>query len=548
MSNEYDFSNVRGAGGNVYDFKGVEQKPPPSSYNRNVQSRAKVGTRGGGVPGTSGGERLSTAMTANRAAGYPGSRANKKFDPLRGIGYSEPAKLSKSEKSDEENYREKEKVVNKLVEESAEAKSKNNLDLALEKAKEAANKERQLRKAREQANMIEQINIDLTYCVCFNLAVMYQAKGMRSEALNTYSLLVKNKNYPQAGRLRVNIGNIFFKEGNYKTANKMYKMALDIIPATNKEMRVKISKNIGLALIRLAQTHLSQAGKDLAPNFQDAIETFESIMKTVTDWQTGFNLIMCFYMMRDKDKMKEWFNELINIEMPGREQGDDASDSDEAPEDVNQVDAQGNEQRGNDELREFLRKKRSKAQKYISDSAKLIAPVIEDGPVAGYDWVIQALRAANLPAIENEIEICKAVYFVKRKDFEKAIEVFKSFEKKDRIMKAKASNNISFLYFLENDFRQAERYADNAIREDRYNAKALVNKGNCLFLKEDHEGAKEYYLEAIGVEADCVEAIYNLGLVYKKLGSLHEALQAFEKLQSIVPSSPEVLFQLATVN
>ena len=90
--------------------------------------------------------------------------------------------------------------------------------------------------------MIEQINIDLTYCVCFNLAVMYQAKGMRAEALNTYSLLVKNKNYPQAGkidilsliikylklklilyysgRLRVNIGNIFFKEGSFKTASK----------------------------------------------------------------------------------------------------------------------------------------------------------------------------------------------------------------------------------------------------------------------------------------------------------------------------------------
>ena len=164
--------------------------------------------------------------------------------------------------------------------------------------------------------MIEQINIDLTYCVCFNLAVMYQAKGMRSEALNTYSLLVKNKNYPQAGRLRVNIGNIFFNEGNYKTANKMYKMALDMIPATNKEMRVKISKNIGMALIRMAQANPS--AKDLAPNFQDAIETFESIMKTVADWQTGFNLIMCYYMMRDKDKMKEWFNELINIEMPGR--------------------------------------------------------------------------------------------------------------------------------------------------------------------------------------------------------------------------------------
>ena len=31
-------------------------------------------------------------------------------------------------------------------------------------------------------------------------------------------------------------------------------------------------------------------------------------------------------------------------------------------------------------------------------------------------------------------------------------------------MKAKASNNISFLYFLENDFKSAEKYADNAIK------------------------------------------------------------------------------------
>jgi hypothetical protein len=35
--------------------------------------------------------------------------------------------------------------------------------------------------------------------------------------------------------------------------------------------------------------------------------------------------------------------------------------------------------------------------------------------------------------------------------------------------------------------------------------------GNCLNLNGDKEKAKELYLEAIGVEADCIEAIYNLG-------------------------------------
>jgi hypothetical protein len=54
------------------------------------------------------------------------------------------------------------------------------------------------------------------------------------------------------------------------------------------------------------------------------------------------------------------------------------------------------------------------------------------------------------------------------------------------------------------------------VKADRYNAKALVNRANCLFIREEYEAAKEVYLEAIGVEADCVEAIYNLGLVNKR--------------------------------
>lgn len=39
-----------------------------------------------------------------------------------------------------------------------------------------------------------------------------------------------------------------------------------------------------------------------------------------------------------------------------------------------------------------------------------------------------------------------------------------------------------------------------AIRHNRYNAKALVNKGNCLFMAKEYGRAKEIFLEAIGVE------------------------------------------------
>jgi intraflagellar transport protein 88 len=56
---------------------------------------------------------------------------------------------------------------------------------------------------------------------------------------------------------------------------------------------------------------------------------------------------------------------------------------------------------------------------------------------------------------------------------------------------ARASTNISFLYFLERDYPNAEKYAEVAIEFDRYNAKALVNRGNCLFMRNEFLRAKE---------------------------------------------------------
>lgn len=61
----------------------------------------------------------------------------------------------------------------------------------------------------------------------------------------------------------------------------------------------------------------------------------------------------------------------------------------------------------------------------------------------------------------------------------------------------------------------AEKYCDLALSYDRFNAKAWVNKGNCFYLRKNFVKAKESYLEAIGIEADCIEALYNLAFVNK---------------------------------
>ena len=66
-------------------------------------------------------------------------------------------------------------------------------------------------------------------------------------------------------------------------------------------------------------------------------------------------------------------------------------------------------------------------------------------------------------------------------------------------------------------------------------------------MRGEFDMAKQFYLEAIGVEADCVEAIFNLGLVNMRMGSLHEAHQAFEKLHTIIPHNPEVIYHIASL-
>jgi intraflagellar transport protein 88 len=48
----------------------------------------------------------------------------------------------------------------------------------------------------------------------------------------------------------------------------------------------------------------------------------------------------------------------------------------------------------------------------------------------------------------------------------------------------------------------------------------------------DFEKAKEFFREALSNEATCVEALYNLGLVNKKLNLLEESLDCFYKVDS----------------
>ncbi|XP_013874431.1 intraflagellar transport protein 88 homolog [Austrofundulus limnaeus] len=474
----------------------------------------------------------SRPMTAVRAAGYTSSMTRgSNFDPLGQSRGPAPPLEAKNEDTPEEKIKLLEKKVNDLIEESCMAQSTGNVQLALEKAKEAGRKERVLVRQREQSGHADHINLDLTYSVLLNLANQYENNEMYPEALNSYQVIVKNKMFSNAGRLKVNMGNIYFKQKNYPKAIKFYRMALDQISNDHKDTRIKIMQNIGVVFVRLGQ-------------YSDAITSFEHIMSESPNIKTGFNLILCYYAVGDRERMKKAFQKLISIHLGIDDEDKYIPSNDDTS--LNLV----IEAIKNDQLHQMERDVKVRAEKYIMTAAKLIAPVIETSFAVGFDWCVDMVKSSQYVELANDLEINKAITYLRQKNFNQveAVETLKTFEKKDSRVKSAAATNLSCLYFLEKDYDQADRYADLAMNADRYNPAALINKGNTVYLKQDYEKAAEFYKEALRNDSSCTEGLYNLGLTYKKLDRLESALDCFLKLHAILRNSDQVMYQLALLN
>lgn len=548
------------------------QQALATSYGKRPQSTMNAAGR---VPGTAGGARLGTAamnqrqstgvkpggapvvpgssmgagrpmtgiaadpsaarpMTAVRAAGYssiggragaPGAAA---LDPLSTATRGPAPPLETKEDDNDEKVKQMEQKVTQLVEESCYARERGEMQLYLERAKEAGRKERLLCRQRDQAQANENVNLDMTYTVLFNLASAYHANQMYQEAANTYNVIVKNKMFSNAGRLRVNIGNVFFDQRKYTQAVKHYRMALDQIPQTHKNIRIKIMKNIAAVFIKLGQ-------------YQDAITTLDHIMQDVPDMETGLNLLLSAYALNDKELMKKTFQKLVQVDMAYDEEKYNAGSADDHHHEMIL------EVIRDDRLRRWEKEKRAFAEKSIMISAKLIAPVIENTFDEGFDWCLEVVKGSSHIELTNELDITRAIEYLKIKDFTKAVETLKKFEKKDSKMESQAAVNLSFLYFLEGDVSVADKHADIAINADRYNPAALVNKACCLMKQNEHNKALEFLTEAQNIESSCTEALYNLGLCYKQMSKFPESLECFLKFQQIVPTNGEVLCQLGEV-
>lgn len=479
------------------------------------------------------GETGARPMTSVKGAGYSSAPKNKaRFDPMNqatiGVAGIAPPLDAAEEESAEDKIKALEKTIAELIEQSAIANSRSDFITATEKAKEAGKKERQLVRHREQAGLSEGISLDLTYAVLFNLAVQYEANDMYTEALAMYNVIVKNKMFQHAGRIKLNMGNIHFKQGDMSKAIKYFRMALDQVPNTQKEMRIKIMQNIGAVFVKMGQ-------------YNDAVTSYEHIMSELPDFQSGLNLVLCYFALGDKEKMVKSFNKLLTVNMGVDDEDKYLANSDNPQESV-YLDAIRN-----DPLRKLERKRKMIAERCIIAASRVIAPVIGNSFSAGFDWCVEQVKNSNYHDLANDLEIHKAIIFLKDRDFAQAVNILKTFEKRDTPVKSQAATNLSFIYFLQGNRESAKRYANAAVKADRFNSASLTNKANCLYVDGDSEGAIALYKEALENDFSCHEALYNLGLVYKRCKNYRESLNCFMKLHNIAPSNAQVLYQIATL-
>ena len=467
--------------------------------------------KGTARPGTGSVERPMTT----KAAGYSKSLGKEQKD----FGMKTRMFFAKKQNTTKEAViKEFEKNIQKLSDESILLKCKGNFRAAKEKALSATKKMSDFKTANT-----DYFNAEMEFGLNLNLALIYEGLKMYEDALQIYTDIVQRENYYSPGimkdKIRINIGNLYYKQGDYQKAIIEWKKAVDKISKENKELRGLVLRNIANAHIKLQ-------------SYDDAIDNYTESVKHKEDMKTCKNLLLSNLAMNKMKETKSVFNLMIETAKNQEKEIDPSSENEE-------------EKSTMDPLKEYLIIRKKESSAIIVNTALVMTHFLEKDPLDAFSFIIDSLKRSNMIDMQNEVEMAKAMYFLKKRDIAKTIDIMKNFENKNKNLISRVANNISFLYFVEGDYAKAELYANTAIENERYNHKALVNKGNIHYIKEDYNKAKEFYLEAIGVQSDCIEAIYNLGMVNIRMEQIYEAIQAFEKLHSVCPNIPEVLYKIA---
>lgn len=199
-----------------------------------------------------------------------------------------------------------------------------------------------------------------------------------------------------------------------------------------------------------------------------------------------------------------------------------------------------------DELSQWETKQQQFTRKAILMTANLISGVIEESFDEGYNWCVDTIKSSRHQSLASELDLNRAIMFLKQDDPQQAIESLQYFEKRETNVAISASINLTFIHLMMNNLPMAAKYAESMCRLDSYNPATLINNGVCQMKKKDFEAARSMFEAALELDATSFEALYNLGLIWKHFGEFETSLSYFRKLNqtAIHETHPQVIYQM----
>ena len=247
--------------------------------------------KGTARPGTGSVERPMTT----KAAGYSKSLGKEQKD----FGMKTRMFFAKKENTSKEAIiKEFEKNIQKLSDESILLKCRGNFRGAKEKALSAYKKMNDFK-----LQNVDYFNAEMEFGLQLNIALIYEGLKMYEDARQMYLEIVQKENYYTPGimkdKIRINLGNLYYKQGDYQNAIKEWKKAVDKISKDNKEMRGLVLRNIANANIKLG-------------SYEDAIDNYTESVKHKEDMKTCKNLLLSNLAMKKTKETKQVFNLMID--------------------------------------------------------------------------------------------------------------------------------------------------------------------------------------------------------------------------------------------
>lgn len=153
--------------------------------------------------------------------------------------------------------------------------------------------------------------------------------------------------------------------------------------------------------------------------------------------------------------------------------------------------------------------------------------------VGKYEDALKYLEQSNHlntePSKEKFITMSIAGCYWLKDDISKAIETIKNLNSKYSDLNSEVYTTLSFLYLIQKDYENAEKFALTAIDKDNKNGYAFSIIGQIYFCQHKTDKSCDYLIKSLELDNNISDSKYYLGLLKENQGDLNKAKEHFEE-------------------